>query len=256
MAKRIITEADIREAAASTKRIDAPAGECIVTDQARDRALELGVDIREGASPQSSTPDLSPAAAQASACAPDAKAGVQALREQSLDQLVRQACAALKDRLPAGSDAARVETLVREAVAARLDTAQAEAPRHPGASRTPDGVVFIESRLALKPGAGGVPAGDKAVLAEVLGAPGVSPLAAGYLSWERASFRREVEAPELCIVIEGELELTVGGQTLAAKPGDMVFLPRGARAVYSAPAKVVLACVNGPATGPASGQGA
>jgi len=237
MVRRIITEADILEAAAKDKRIDAPCGECIVTGQARDRALELGVTIcEEGGAP----------CAKEAACAaakpeskPDAKAGVQALREQSLDQLVRQACEALRGKLPAGADAARVEALVREAVAART----AAAPQHPGAARTPDGVVFIEAGKVLQNAAAGAP--DKAMLAEVLGSPGQSRLAAGYLSWERASFNREVEAPELCIVISGELQLTVGGQTIAAKPGDMVYLPQGAKAVYTAPAKVTVACVNG-----------
>jgi len=227
MAKRIITEADVLEAAAARKSLCVTPGECIVTDQARDRALELGVELSGNGAPV----DSGRAAAGASA-------GALGLREQSVEQLVRQACEALGGKLPPGADHGKVERLVREAIEARISAATASAA-------LPEGVVFIESGKALGQGAGSVPAQDRAVLTEVLGAPGGSRLAAGYLVWEGASFNRVVEAPEVAIVIEGELHLTVGGQALIGRPGDMVYLPQGAKVMYSAPSRVKLACVNG-----------
>jgi ethanolamine utilization protein EutQ len=230
MAKRIITEADVLEAAAACKGLCVPPGECIVTDQARDRALELGVELSGcGTSADGGKADVS------------ASAAVLGLREQSVEQLVRQACEALGGRLPPGADSGKVERLVREAIEARISAATGAA----ALAKLPSGVVFIESGKALKQGAGSVPAQDRAVLTEVLGAPGGSRLAAGYLVWEGASFERVVEAPEVAIVIEGELHLTVGGQTMIGRPGDMIYLPQGAKATYNAPAKVKLACVNG-----------
>lgn len=229
MAKRIITEADILEAAANTKSLCVPPEECIVTDQARDRALELGVELTEGAVESPATGGTR------------APAAVAGLREQSLDQLVRQACEALRGKLPAGADPGQVERLVRESVEGRLSGAD----RSAGAPKTPEGVLFIEARAALAPGAGSVPAADGALLAEVLGPPGAARLAAGYLSWSGASFSRKVEAPELSIVIEGELHLRVGHATIIGKPGDMIHLSPGVMAEYSAPGKVLLACVNG-----------
>jgi ethanolamine utilization protein EutQ len=230
MAKRIITEADVLEAAAARKSLCVTPGECIVTDQARDRALELGVEL----SGNGALVDSGMAAAGASA-------GVLGLREQSVEQLVRQACEALGGKLPPGADHGKVERLVREAIESRISAATGSA----ASAALPEGVVFIESGKALGQGAGSVPAQDRAVLTEVLGAPGGSRLAAGYLVWEGASFNRVVEAPEVAIVIEGELHMTVGGQALIGRPGDMVYLPKGAKVTYSAPSRVKLACVNG-----------
>ena len=33
---------------------------------------------------------------------------------------------------------------------------------------------------------------------------------------------------ELVTVVEGEMQMTVGGETVIARPGDEVFIPRGA----------------------------
>jgi ethanolamine utilization protein EutQ len=237
MAKRIITEADVLEAAAANKSLCVPPEECIVTDQARDRALELGVALVEGAAAEVG----GNAATAAKTAATAGPAAVAALRGQSVDQLVRQACEALRGKLPAGADPGQVERLVRESVESKMTGA----PRPAGAAKAPEGVVFIEARAALAPGAGSVPATDGALLAEVLGPPGPARLAVGYLSWSGASFSRKVEAPELGIVIEGELHLTTGGATIIGKPGDMIYLSQGVTAEYSAPGKVLLACVNG-----------
>lgn len=243
MAKRIITEADVLEAAAARKSLCVTPGECIVTDQARDRALELGVELSGGTSADGGT------SAGGGTAAASAQAGVLGLAKQSagqnagqnVEQLVRQACEALGGKLPPGADHGKVERLVREAIEARISAATGAA----ASTALPEGVVFIESGKALGQGAGSVPAKDRAVLTEVLGSPGGSRLAAGYLVWEGASFDRVVEAPEVAIVIEGELHLTVGGQALIGKPGDMVYLPQGAKVMYSAPSRVKLACVNG-----------
>jgi len=229
MAKRIITEADIVAAAASgTRSIPAQPGECIVTEQARDRALELGVALDEG---------CAPAQVGGAACA--ATPGAPQASQATGDTLVEQVTAALRARLPGQAEPALVERLVREAVAA-----QAGASPAAGAPLEASGVRFIECAKLLGQGAGNIPAQDKAVLAEALCRAGECGLAAGYLAWERASFKREVEAPEVGVVIEGELHLTVGGQTFVGRPGDMVYLPKGAMVLYSTPSRVTLACVN------------
>lgn len=238
MAKRIITEADIVAAAAAGERtVPAAPGQCIVTEQARDRALELGVTLDEGcAPPQGACPAASSGAPQAGA-----QAGPEAAPPGGL---VDQVVAALRSQLPAGADPALVERLVREAVTAKAGAVPSGAGASPGEAVQASGVRFIESAKLLGQGAGAIPSQDKAVLAEALCRPGECGLSAGYLAWERASFKREVEAPEVGVVIEGELHLTVGGQTFVGRPGDMVYLPKGAMVLYSTPTKVTLACVN------------
>lgn len=239
MAKCIITEADILQAAATgQKLLAAPDCECIVTDQARDRALELGVSL-PGDCSGCGTPSSGPQTAV------PGDAGLAP--GQGVGGLVRQVVLAVCAKLPPGADAAEVERLVRGAVAARM-------PGQPGleaASGTggataacEGGVRFIEAAKLLRQGGKGADVPGQALLAEALGSPGEAELAAGYLAWERASFSREVDAAELGVVIEGELHLTVGGRTIIGKPGDMVYLPKGAKVLYSTPSRVMMACVN------------
>ena len=247
MAKRIITEADVLKAHADgAKELPVSSGECIVTDQARDRALELGIALCGDCVPDGSCPlpGESPGNVAASPGS-GARADAQTSSGSSeTDRLIRQVVAVIRAKLPSGADSAVVERLVREAVASKLAPGSQGAA--PSAAPVFDeaGVRFIDSAKLLKQ-SGQVPLPGKAVLAEALGRAGESKLAAGYLSWERASFSRVVEAPEVGVVISGELHLTVGGQTLIGKPGDMIYLPKGAKVIYSTPSKVTLACVNG-----------
>jgi ethanolamine utilization protein EutQ len=107
-----------------------------------------------------------------------------------------------------------------------------------------DGVCFVSGARLLEGGSGPVPVEAKALVAGAIRCGGSQKLAGGYMDWQKASFSRTVEFPEIGVVIEGELQLTVGGKTLTARPGDMVYFPKGAQVVYSAPARVRIACVN------------
>ncbi|WP_243310049.1 cupin domain-containing protein [Fundidesulfovibrio agrisoli] len=244
MAKCIITEADILQAAATGQKIlAAPDCECIVTDQARERALELGVALPGECDARA------PAASAAQAAAPGVgEASSGAGTAPLVSQLVRAVCA----KLPPGSDPAEVERLVRGAVAARMPShpggaggaAAAEPAEQGAATLCEGGVRYIEAARLLRQGGKAADVPGQALLAEALGSPGEAALAAGYLAWERASFSREVDAAELGVVIEGELHLTVGGRTIIGKPGDMVYLPKGAKVLYSTPSRVMMACVN------------
>jgi ethanolamine utilization protein EutQ len=229
MGKCIIAVNDILEAAKSgKKRLPAAIGECIVTPGARDKAAELGILLDEGpASP----------AAEASA---HAKA-----QPSPTDQVVREVCSLMKERVGSGVAAGELERLVREVVASRLGGSAAAAPAEAGqAVACVDGVCFISGARLLEGGSGPVPVEGKVLVADAIRCGENYKLAGGYMDWQKASFSRTVEFPEIGIVIEGELQLTVGGKTLTAKPGDMMYFPKGAQIVYSAPARVRIACVN------------
>lgn len=258
MGKRIITEAAILEAMGrgeKTLRLDPR--ECIVTPKAWDCAEEggltialLGSDASPGgqlpASVQSAASGAgSPASPQAAATAPVA--------QNRTESLVRQVSELIAGRLPAGSQAGEVEKLVREVVQARLAGAVAPQQPTPQASPSPEaagsgasaeGVRLVDGQRLMDSGAGPAPLPGSAILAEAIGAGEGAKLAGGFMRWSKASFKREVEIPEMNIVIDGLLHLTVGGQTIIAKPGDMVYLPKGVRAIYSSPSDVWLACVN------------
>lgn len=238
MAKRIITEADILAANDSgVKVLIINLGEDLVTAQARDTAQALGVTLNEGqagASLSGAGPiqeSLTPESESPSACS------------ANVSDLALQIAESLRGRIPAGVDGAQIERLVREAVAARTAAPARTASAKAGSGARDCGVCFIDGAKLLAENATAAGVKEKAILAEAFGRPGESKLAAGYLVWERASFNRVVDAPEICVVIEGELHLTVGGETLIGKPGDMLYLPQGAQVIYSTPARVKLACV-------------
>lgn len=229
MGKCIIAVTDVLEAAKrGEKAITAPPSECIVTPGARDRAAELGIAINEG-------PERPAAAPAALSAAVPAQA----------ENLVREVCALMKERLPEGVAAQELERLVRSAVTARLESSgpsvASAAPRHVACA---DGVCFISGARLLEGGSGPVPVAEKALVAEAIRCGDDLKLAGGYMEWQKAAFSRTVEFPEIGIVIEGELHLTVGGNSLVAKAGDMLFFPQGAQVVYSAPGRVRVACVN------------
>jgi len=250
MAKRIITESDILKAHADgAKELPASSGECIVTEQARDRALELGIALTGDCAADSCCPigHSTQGGSGNSGPAVRSDSGTGASQGSTdIDRLVCQVVAVIRGKLPSGADGALLERLVREAVVSKLAPSSQNAAPSTSPLVEETGVRLIDSAKLLGQ-SGQVPLPGKAVLAEALGRAGESKLAAGYLSWERASFNRVVEAPEVGVVIAGELHLTVGGQTMIGKPGDMIYLPKGAKVIYSTPSKVTLACVNGPA---------
>jgi ethanolamine utilization protein EutQ len=229
MGKCIIAVNDILDAAKSgKKRLPAPAGECIVTPGARDKAAELGILLDEG-----------PGSAAA-----EAPASVKA-RTFPTDALVREVCSLMSERLGSGVEAEELERLVREVVASRFAGNAAVVAAEAGESvACMDGVCFISGARLLESGSGPVPIEGKALVADAIRGGENYKLAGGFMDWQKASFSRTMEYPEIGIVLEGELQLTVGGKTLTARPGDMLYFPKGAQVVYNAPARVRIACVN------------
>lgn len=233
MGKCIIAVEDILEAAkAGRKTLAAASADCIVTAGARDKAAELGITIAEGAGPA----PVAPAAATPQTAAAAAS-----------EPLVREVCRLMQERLPAGTPAKDLEALVRSAVAARLSGSGRPAAAEPGAAPAapPDGVCFVSGARLLGGDAGSPsPVPEAAIVADAVRCGMESRLAAGYMEWQKASFTRTVEFPEVAVVLEGELHLAVGGRTIVAKPGDMVYFRKGVQVGYTAPARVKLACVN------------
>jgi ethanolamine utilization protein EutQ len=229
MGKCIITVTDVLDAAQKgNKTLVAHPSDCIITPGARDKAAELGIAINEG-------PDTAKAL--------PARLSVPFLPQN--EKLVREVCALMKERLPAGTKPQELEHLVRAAVAARLgDKAPSTASEAIRQVAGDSGVCFISGSRLLEGGSGPVPIAEKVLVAEAIRCGDDVKLAGGYMEWQQAAFTRTVEFPEIGIVIEGELHLAVGGKTLVAKAGDMVYFPKGAQVGYSTPGRVRVACVN------------
>ena len=228
MAKRIITETDILEAASrGDKALHISPAECIVTAQARDKALELGLSLVEECAPGDPCPVVKDETSAAGS------------EDRELGDVVRQVVQGIQGALPPDADEATIARLVRDAVAARLAAARR------GETGSASGVIFIDNAKLLAKTASTSAIKERTVLAEAIGRPGESKLAAGYLAWEAMSFDRAVETPEILVVLEGELHLRFDGRSVVARPGDMAYLPEGSRVSLNAPAGVKLACING-----------
>lgn len=226
MGKRLITVDDIVKAAeAGNTTILAPSGESIITPMARDRADALGVVIDQGAAATGQTKASGKQPSQA-------------------DLVVSQVCKLIQDKLPPGVDSVNLERLVREKVTARLNPSQSGPMPSAKDDSCMMGVCFIDGQRLMDGGGGPIPVDEKVLVADAIECGEESKLAGGYMEWEKASFNRTVDFPEIGVVIEGELHLTVNGKTLIGKPGDMVYFPKDANVIYSTPSKVKLACIN------------
>ncbi|MBG0774863.1 MAG: DUF861 domain-containing protein [Desulfovibrionaceae bacterium] len=262
MAKRIIAESDIIKVSEEGGRsIAAPAKECLVTPKARDKAAELGVTIvgDPGAEPPAQAAAEAPGRASATVTAAPVAAVAAARRPSgaTADAVIGEVIARMRPRLSADVRPAQLADMVRAALSARIAgraapaqaaaaaaVPAAPAPASGGARTTVEGVCFIDNARLMRTEEGPTPVPGSVIMAEALGGPDETRLSGGYMQWEKASFSRTVECAEVCVVVDGKLHLTVGGETLIGSPGDMIYLPEGAHVLYSAPDKVRLACVN------------
>lgn len=232
MGKKVITEADVIEAARAGGRfIEAPLGECIVTPGARDKALSLGIDIQGTSSGSLSS--------VVGTCGP---------ASSETEDIVSQVTRLIKDRLPVDMASEKLSSVVRQVVQAHLSKSEPQStrPKHnPDQTVTPSkGVCFVKGNMISGDLSGPIPVDEKVVVADAFKCSEDATLAGGYMQWSKASFSRTVDNNEVNVILDGELHLTVGGQTSVAEPGDMVYLAQGTEVTYSAPGTVKLACVN------------
>jgi ethanolamine utilization protein EutQ len=106
------------------------------------------------------------------------------------------------------------------------------------------GVCFVKGNMIPGEVTGPIPVEEKVRVADAFRCSADASLAGGYMEWSKASFNRTVDHDEINIVLDGELHLTVEGQTTVVEQGDMVYLPQGIEVRYDTPERVKLACVN------------
>lgn len=236
MAKRLITQADVIQAAESGQTsIDASPSQFIITPGARDKADSLGIAICD-----------SSAASSTESCSISSQVAKQSPSQTSSlnESITKQVCDILGSRLPAGTDKQKLEQIVRQVVASKISGAAVTSASESSSSAASQGVCLVKGDRLMQKEGGQVPIDEKVLLADAIQCGEGHKMAGGYMEWQKASFRRDVEASEMAVVLDGELQLTVGGETLIARSGDMIFFPKGAKVLYSAPSKVRLACVN------------
>ncbi len=182
----------------------------LVTPLARDAAREAGFTIYEAGS--------QPAAQPPAAETPPAQAPVPA---------------------------ASLEQQVREAVLRALGQSAAAEP--PPAA--PTGILRADGRaLSMPPFPFDVKRPEMDVrLEDVVTAAHGSPVAAGFMTFQKGSFPWTLTYDEVQYIIEGELHLTTPQGVTIGKPGDVLYVPKGTSLTFGTPSWVKFLYVTYPA---------
>jgi ethanolamine utilization protein EutQ len=233
--KRLITAEFVRhEHVGGRKSIEVALPQCIVTAEARLVAEQLGMEIVE-------TVDAAYRTRTGASRKNDAPAGNSATAQCTGEDLAKIKTEVLS-RLPAGAISGEViEQLVRKLVAESavatkdIKTAVAKpVAAKPAALEyaafdaqvIKSGIKKITGnsvRFGLFDGAGRE---NQIGIADVVTADDGSSMAAGYMSWKNCFFPWTLTYDEVDYVIEGELHIRCGGETVVGKAGDVIFIPK------------------------------
>lgn len=74
-----------------------------------------------------------------------------------------------------------------------------------------------------------------------------SSMAAGFMQWDNAFFPWTLNYDEIDLVLDGELHVRHEGETLIAKAGDVMFIPKGSSIEFGTPSTVRFLYVAWPA---------
>ncbi len=74
-----------------------------------------------------------------------------------------------------------------------------------------------------------------------------SPMAAGFMTWEKGSFPWTLNYDEIDFVIDGQLEIRMGNQVIIGNPGDVIFIPKGSNIFFGSPSYAKVFYVTYPA---------
>ncbi len=112
----------------------------------------------------------------------------------------------------------------------------------------PSGVVVVRGqsvRLAHFAPAG---AQKNVQLADVITRQHGSPMAAGFMSFGRAdTFAWRLDYDEIDYVLEGVLQITIGGRVVEGRTGDVLYIPKGSAITFGTPSRTRVFYVTHPA---------
>lgn len=106
------------------------------------------------------------------------------------------------------------------------------------------GVIHVDSR-AQNWGAGNFK--DSVSMLDVLTPQKGAAAAVGYLEWDSLSFSWTFERPEILVVLEGQLQLSIEGTTFTASAGDVFSIPGGVEVSLGSAGHVKCTTVGSPA---------
>lgn len=132
-------------------------------------------------------------------------------------------------------DKSALEKLVRQVLLEKLGDAPAhERPAAHGVRAV--AVPRLEVREADRLDTG--KSGDKVWTRDLFSLEEAPRLGCGLMVMEQTTFPWKLTYDEMDYVIDGRLDILVGGETVSAGPGEVVHIPRGSEIQFSARGKV------------------
>lgn len=222
--KKLITANDIRAAHAHGEQsISLVPGASIITPEAREVAEQLGLAITESA------------VSAPLAGGEESDVVTQRIRETIIAQL------------PQGQYSESLVTQLLDKVM-QEKRSQEQSNLQPGfVSVTGKGGVKVIDGSSVKFGRFDGAQPHCVGLTDLITAQDGSSMAAGFMHWDKAFFPWTLNYDEIDMVLEGELHVRHEGETLIAKTGDVMFIPKGSSIEFGTPTTVRFLYVAWPA---------
>ena len=203
--KKLSTANDIREAhARGEQAMSVVLRASIITPEAREVADLLGFTITEC---EESTP--------ATVSVPVEKTESQRIRETIIAQL------------PEGQFTESLVAQLMEKVMKEKQSLEQGAMQPSFKSVTGKGGIKVIDGSSVKFGRFDGAEPHCVGLTDLVTGDDGSSMAAGFMQWENAFFPWTLNYDEIDMVLEGELHVRHEGQTMIAKAGDVMFIPKG-----------------------------
>ena len=223
--KKLITANDIRAAhARGEQAMSVVLRASIITPEAREVAELLGFTITEddGAAPAATAADSD-------------KTESQRIRETILAQLP-------EGQFTESLVAQLMEKVMKEKQSLGMDAMQPSFKAVTGKG----GVKVIDGGSVKFGGFDGAEP-HRVGLTDLITEQDGSSMAAGFMQWENAFFPWTLNYDEVDMVLEGELHVRHEGETMVAKAGDVMFIPKGSSIEFGTPSTVRFLYVAWPA---------
>ena len=223
--KKLITANDIRAAhARGEQAMSVVLRASIITPEAREVAELLGFTITEddGAAPAATAADSD-------------KTESQRIRETILAQL------------PEGQFTESLVAQLMEKVMKEKQSLEQEAMQPGFDSVTGKGGIKVIDGSSVKFGRFDGAQPHCVGLTDLVTDQDGSSMAAGFMQWENAFFPWTLNYDEIDMILEGELHVRHEGETMIAKAGDVMFIPKGSSIEFGTPSTVKFLYVAWPA---------
>lgn len=224
--KKLITANDIRAAhARGEEEISVVLRASIITPEAREVAELLGVAIQE----------CDESAPEATVPVEEGKTESQRIRETIIAQL------------PEGQFTESLVAQLMEKVMKEKQSLGMDAMQPSFKAVTGKGGVKVIDGSSVKFGRFDGAEPHRVGLTDLVTEQDGSSMAAGFMQWENAFFPWTLNYDEVDMVLEGELHVRHEGETMVAKAGDVMFIPKGSSIEFGTPSTVRFLYVAWPA---------